>query len=79
VPLDSNYSHPLFVRGGVTVHSGVDKGARRGPFGRLWDAVPSFLDRELRLSRISDVLKRRPFREVEHLLTVCNPKRSVST
>ena len=28
---------------------------------------------------ISDVLKRRPFREVEHLLTVCNPKRSVST
>ena len=52
---------------------GVDEASRRGPFGRLLQAVPYFLERELRNVRISDLFAKRSFVAVEELLRVRRP------
>ena len=56
-----------------TRRRGVDEASRRGPFGRLLQAVPYFLERELRNVRISDLFAKRSFVAVEELLRVRRP------
>ena len=58
------------VGGGAAPCRGVDTKSGRGPFGRVQQAVPDFLERELRNVRIADLFARPPFVTLAALLTV---------